>query len=109
MNTSDAITLARSRQDGARAAAVLWGQGWINPETSHRVGSGDAREWGDEDFCLEDASTAAFLGTGLNKSFSRCRWMCGEEWHSDHCEAFHQGFLAVALECLTTTTTEAGE
>lgn len=99
MKVSDAITIAMSRQDGARAAAMLWGKGWINPDTQHHVGSGDARDWNDEDFCLEDASTAAFLGTDCEQ-FSRHRQMTAFEWESDHCEAFHQGFLAVALECL---------
>ena len=99
MKVSDAITIAMSRQDGARAAAVLWGKGWINPDTPHHVGDGNARDWGEEDFCLEDASVCAFCGTGC-ETFSRHRQMTGFEWESDHCEAFHQGFLAVALECL---------
>ena len=99
MNASDVITLAISRQDGARAAATMWGDGRINSDTPHQVGAGDARDWGDEDFCLEDASTAAWCGIGC-ETFSRLRQMVGTEWESDHCEAFHQGFLAVALECL---------
>ena len=100
MNASEVITVAMSFQDGARAAAVLWARGRINPDTPHQVGAGDAREWGHPDFCLEDASTAAFLGNGCEQ-FSRHRQMTGPgEWHEDHCEAFHQGFLAVALECL---------
>ena len=99
MNATDAITLAMSRQDGARAAAVLWVEGRINPDTKHVPGWGDAREWGHEDFVLEDASTAAFLGNGC-ECFSRHNQMTGSEWENTHCDAFHEGFLAVALECL---------
>ena len=98
MKTSDVITVAMSRLDGARAAAEMWVDGRIM-DIPHQVGAGDAREWGHPDFCLEDASTAAFLGNGCEE-FSRHRQMLGLEWHSEHCEAFHQGFLAVALECL---------
>ena len=98
MKVSDAITIAMSRQDGARAAAVLWGKGWIK-DVPHHVGDGNSRDWGEEDFCLEDASVCAFCGTGC-ETFSRHRQMLGLDWESDHCEAFHQGFLAVALECL---------
>ena len=97
--TGDVISVAMSRQDGARAAAELWSDRRINPDTFHEVGMGEARDWGEEDFCLEDASTAAFLGNGC-EPFSRQRQMLGFEWESDHCESFHQGFLAVALECL---------
>ena len=99
MNASEVITVAMSRQDGARAAAVLWASGRINPDTPHQWGAGDAREWGDEGFCLEDASICAWSGTGC-ELFSRHRQMRGFDWDSDHCEAFHAGFLAVALECL---------
>ena len=99
MNASEVITLAMSFQDGARAAAVLWASGRINPDTPHQWGAGDAREWGHEDFCLEDASTAAFLGNGCEQ-FSRHRQMVGTEWDADHCEAFNQGFLSVARQCL---------
>ena len=97
--TADVITVAMSRQDGARAAAVMVADGRINPDMPHQVGAGDAREWGADDFCLEDASTAAWCGIGCEE-FSRHRQMLGFEWESSHCEAFHQGFLAVALECL---------
>ena len=97
--TADVISVAMSRVDGARAAAVLFSDGRLQPDITHHVGSGDAREWGAEDFCLEDASVCAFLGSGC-EPFSRHRQMTGTEWHGAHCEAFHQGFLAVALECL---------
>ena len=99
MNASDVITLAMSRQDGARAAAVLWAEGRINPDTRHVDGWGDAREWGHEDFVLEDAIVAAWCGNGC-ETFSRHRQMLGFEWDDAHCNAFHEGFLAVALECL---------
>jgi len=99
MKTSDVITVAMSRQDGARAAAVMVADGRINPDMPHEVGAGAARDWGNEDFSLEDASTAAWCGIGC-EPFSRHRQMLGFEWESAHCEAFHQGFLAVALECL---------
>ena len=98
MKVSDAITLAMSRQDGARAAAEMVADGRIK-DVPHHVGDGNARDWGEEDFCLEDASVCAFCGTGC-ETFSRHRQMLGLDWESDHCEAFHQGFLAVALECL---------
>ena len=97
--TADVISVAMSRQDGARAAAVMFADGRLQPDIPHHVGSGDARDWGSEGFCLEDASVAAFLGSGC-EPFSRHRQMAGTEWHGAHCEAFHQGFLAVALECL---------
>ena len=97
--TADVISVAMSRQDGARAAAEMVADGRINPDMPHQVGAGDAREWGADDFCLEDASTAAWCGTGCEE-FSRHRQMLGLEWESSHCESFHQGFLAVALECL---------
>lgn len=99
MRVSDAITLAMSRQDGARAAAVMVADGRLTPEIPHHVGAGDAREWGAEGFCLEDASVSAFLGEGC-EPFSRHRQMTESDWHGSHCEAFHQGFLAVSLECL---------
>ena len=100
MKTSDVITVAMSRQDGARAAVEMVADGRINPDIPHEVGAGDVRDWGDEGFCLEDASTAAWFGTGCEE-FSRHRQMVGPgEWQGEHCEAFHQGFLAVALECL---------
>ena len=99
MNVSDVITVAMSRQDGARAAAMLFADGRITPDIPHIVGAGDGRSWGAEGFCLEDASTAAWCGTGC-ETLSRHRQLAGFEWASDHCEAFHQGFLAVALECL---------
>ncbi|KZR82608.1 hypothetical protein MITS9509_03397 [Synechococcus sp. MIT S9509] len=100
MKTSDVISVAMSRLDGARAAAEMVADGRINPDIPHEVGAGDARDWGADDFCLEDASTAAFLGNGCEQ-FSRHRQMTGPgEWQEDHCEAFHQGFLGVALECL---------
>ena len=98
MKTSDVITVAMSRQDGARAAAELWADGRIK-DVPHHVGEGNARDWGEEGFCLEDASVCAFCGTGC-EPFSRHRQMAGTDWLSDHCEVFHTGFLAVALECL---------
>ena len=101
MNTLDVITLAMSRQDGAKAAAQMVSDGRLNPEIPHIVGGGDGRDWGDKDFCLEDASTAAWCGAGC-ETFSRHRQLAGFEWASEHCEAFHQGFLVVALECLWT-------
>ena len=102
MNATDAITLAMSRQDGARAAAVLWAEGRINADTKHVPGWGDAREWGHEDFVLEDAITAAFLGIGCECFCRHVRMfrLTKGEWENEHCAAFHQGFLAVALECL---------
>ena len=99
MNASEVITVAMSRQDGARAAAEMFADRRINPDIPHQVGAGDAREWGHPDFTLEDASTAAWCGIGC-ETFSRLRQMVGTEWGAEHCDAFHQGFLAVALECL---------
>ena len=99
MIASDVITLAASRQDGARAAAAFWADGRINSETFHEVDAGDARDWGEEGFCLEDASTCAWCATGCEE-FSRHRQMLGLDWHESHCEAFHAGFIAVALEVI---------
>ena len=99
--TGDVISVAMSRQDGARAAAVMVADGRIK-DVPHHVGEGNARDWGEEDFCLEDASVCAFLGTGC-EPFSRHQQMLGTDWLSDHCEVFHQGFLAVALECFWLT------
>ena len=97
--TADVISVAMSRQDGARAAAVMFADGRLNPDIHHIVGGNNLRDWGDEGFCLEDASTCAWCGTGC-ELFSRHRLMVGLQWDDDHCEEFHQGFLAVALECL---------
>ena len=99
MNTIDVITLAMSRQDGAKAAAEMVSDGRLNPEIPHIVGGGDARDWGAEDFCLEDASTAAWCGTGCEE-FSRHHQLAGDNWQSAHIEAFWNEFVSIARACL---------
>ena len=100
MNVTDAITLAMSRQDGARAAAVLVADRRLTPDIPDIEGGSDpSHEWGDRAFCLEDAMQSAFLGDGC-ESYSRHQQMTGFEWHETHFDAFGQGFFAVARLCL---------
>ena len=100
MKASDVITEPMSVMDGARAAAVLFADGRLTPEIPDIAGNCDpGREWGDPDFTLEDASIAAFLGSGC-KAFSRHRQMAGTNWEDDHLGAFINGFTTVARACL---------
>ena len=98
MNTLDVITLAMSRQDGAKAAAEMVADG--------RLDSGIQNEWrasgadlGDPDFSLGDAAQAAFLGNGYEQ-FSRHHRLAGANWQEAHIIAFWNEFVSIARACL---------
>ena len=100
MNTSDVITEPMSVMDGARAAAVMVADQRLTSTIPDIEGDSDpGRDWGDPDFTLEDASIAAFLGSGC-EPFSRYQQMLGVEWSDDHLGAFTHGFITVARACL---------
>ena len=100
MKTSDVITENMSVMDGCRAAAVMVSDGRLTSDIPDIGGDCDpGREWGDPDFTLEDASIAAFLGSGCEQ-FSRHQQLLGAEWKYDHLGAFTHGFITVARACL---------
>ena len=98
MNTIDVITLAMSRQDGAKAAAEMVSDGRLHPGIQNEWrASGD--DWGDPDFSLGDAAQAAFLGSGCEE-FSRHHQLAGDNWQSEHIVAFWNEFVSIARACL---------
>ena len=98
MNTLDVITLAMSRQDGAKAAAQMVADGRLHPGIQNEWrASGD--DWGDPDFSLGDAAQAAFLGSGCEE-FSRHHQLAGVNWQSEHIEVFWNEFVSIARACL---------
>ncbi len=98
MKTSDVITVAMSRLDGARAAAVMVADGRLNDGLADDNRASGA-DWGDSDFSLGDAAQAAFLGSGCEE-LSRHHHFMGDNWQQDHIVAFWHGFTTVARECL---------
>ena len=98
MTTLDAITLAMSRQDGAKAAAVMVADGRLTTAI-HSDWRASGNEWGEPEFTLGDAAQAAFLGSGCEE-FSRHHQLAGDNWKSDHIEVFWNAFVATAKVCL---------
>ena len=98
MKTTDVITVAMSRQDGARAAAEMVSDGRTTPQTVNSIRCTDA-EWGELGFTLGDAAQSAFLGLG-SESFSRHRQMVGTAWDEEHLIEFVAAFSTVARACL---------
>ena len=98
MKTSDVITVAMSRLDGCRAAAVMVSDGRLNEQLvdDNRASGAD---WGDPDFSIGDAAQAAFLGNGCEE-LSRHHHFMGDNWKQDHLIGFWHGFTTVARECL---------
>ena len=98
MKTSDVITVAMSRLDGCRAAAVMVADGRLNDGLvdDNRASGAD---WGDPDFSVGDAAQAAFLGSGCEE-LSRHHHFTSDNWEQDHLMAFWHGFTTVARECL---------
>ena len=96
--TGDVISLAMSRQDGARAAAVMVADGRLHDGLAYDNRASGA-DWGDSDFSLGDAAQAAFLGSGCEE-LSRHHHFMGDNWQQDHIVAFWHGFTTVARECL---------
>lgn len=98
MKTTDAITLAMSRQDGARAAAEMICDGRLHPGIQNEAcASGD--DWGDPDFTLGDAAQAAFLGSDCEE-FSRHHQLAGDNWKEAHLQIFWNEFVSIARACL---------
>ena len=64
--TGDVISVAMSRQDGARAAAVMVADGRINADLWDDSRASGA-DWGEPEFSIGDAAQAAFLGFGCEK------------------------------------------
>ena len=96
--TGDVISVAMSRQDGARAAAVMVADGRINADLWDDSRASGA-DWGEPEFSIGDAAQAAFLGFGCEK-LSRHHHFMGDNWQQDHIVAFWHGFTTVARECL---------
>tara|TARA_B100001964_G_scaffold170788_1_gene187946 strand:- start:163 stop:483 length:321 start_codon:yes stop_codon:yes gene_type:complete len=96
--TADVISVAMSRQDGARAAAVMFADGRLTPGLIDDCRA-DGRDWGDSDFSIGDGALAAFMGSGC-ECFSRHHQLMGENWKEDHVVSFWHGFVTVARECL---------
>ncbi len=63
MKTTDAITPAMSRQDGARAAAEMICDCLLHHGIQNEWRASGA-DWGDPDSTLGDAAQAAFFGSG---------------------------------------------
>ena len=97
--TGDVVSVAMSRLDGARAAAVLVADGRLQSQIVDDNRASGADGWGDPDFTLGDAAQAAFLGNGC-EGFSRHHLFMGDNWQQDHIVAFWHGFITVARECL---------
>ena len=98
MNASDVITVAMSRLDGCRAAAVMVADGRLNErlaDDNHASGA----DWGDPEFTIGDAAQAAFLGS-CGEELSRHHYFMRDNWDDQHCMAFWHGFVTVARECL---------
>ena len=92
------ISVAMSRLDGARAAAVMFSDGRLSidfADESRALGAA----WGDPEFSIGDAAQCAFLGSGC-EGFSRHHQLMQSNWDGDHIAAFWHGFLSVARECL---------
>ena len=84
--TGDVISVAMSRQDGARAAAVMVADGRINADLwDDSRASGE--DWGEPEFSIGDAAQAAFLGSGCEE-LSRHHHFMGDNWQQDHIVAF---------------------
>ena len=83
------ITLAMSRQDGARAAALMVVDGQLLPE--HVTNEG-ADNWGDPGSNLGDAAQGAFPDSRHG--------LANEVFDLDHWNAFLEGFEAVGQMCL---------
>ena len=98
MNTLDVITLGMSRQDGARAAAVMVSDHRLHPGLQNEACASNA-DWGDPDFTLGDAAQSAFLGIGCEQ-FSRHHQLAGDNWQSEHIVAFWNEFVSIARACL---------
>ena len=96
--TADVISVAMSRQDGARAAAEMVADGRLHDGlVNDNRASGD--DWGEPEFSVGDAAQAAFLGSGCEE-LSRHHHFMGIDWQEDHLVAFWHGFTTVARECL---------
>ena len=98
MNTLDVITLAMSRQDGAKAAAEMVSDGRLHSGIHNEWRAANV-SWGDPDFSLGDAAQAAFLGSGCEE-FSRHHQLAGDNWQSEHIVAFWNEFVSIARACL---------
>ena len=98
MNTLDVITLAMSRQDGAKAAAEMVVDGRLQPTIQNEARASNA-DWGDPDFTLGDAAQAAFLGSDCEE-FSRHHQLAGDNWQEAHINAFWNEFVSIARACL---------
>ena len=98
MNTPDVITLAMSRQDGAKAAAEMVADGRLHPGIQNEWRAANV-DWGDPDFSLGDAACSAFLGSGCEE-FSRHHQLAGDNWQEAHIEAFWNEFVSIARACL---------
>ena len=63
LTTAAVISLPMSFQDGARAAATLWGDGRITPDL---IDSDQHQEcsWGDPELNLGTVAVMAFVGEG---------------------------------------------
>ena len=98
MTTLDVITVAMSRQDGAKAAAEMVADGRIQPGIQNEWHASGA-DWGDPEFTLGDAAQSAFLGSGCCE-FSRHHQLAGDNWQDDHIKAFWNEFVSIARACL---------
>ena len=98
MNASDVITVAMSRQDGARAAAVMISDGRLHSELVDDPRASNS-EWGEPEFSIGDAAMNAFLANGCEEC-SRHHLFSGTHFDQDHLMAFWHGFVTVARECL---------
>ena len=96
--TADVIGVAMSRQDGARAAAVLFTDGRIHADLLDDARASGAN-WGEPEFSIGDAAQAAFLAFGTEE-FSRHHQFMGESWQEEQATAFWHGFTTVAREIL---------
>ena len=98
MNTLDVITLGMSRQDGARAAAVMVSDHRLHPGVQNEWRASGA-DWGEPDFTLGDAAQAAFLGSGCEQ-FSRHHQLARDNWQESHLQIFWNEFVSTARSCL---------
>ena len=98
MNTLDVITLAMSRQDGAKAAAEMVSDGRLHSGIQNEWRAANV-SWGDPDFSLGDAACSAFLGSGCEQ-FSRHHQLAGDNWQEAHLQILWNEFVATARACL---------
>ena len=98
LTTAAVISLPMSFQDGARAAATLWGDGRITPDL---IDSDQHQEcsWGDPELNLGTVAVMAFVGEGC-EPFSRHHQLTGTNWKEQHLCAFCMGFLRTARPLL---------